>query len=510
MVQKTTFIQKLHNILEDENYRHLICWGNMGASFLVLDSVEFSKSVLPKVFKHNNYTSFVRQLNLYGFHKKNRSYHRHTGTEADRERDSEPREFSHPLFIRSRPDLLVEIRRKATGDKDRSLTSPDLHSHHHASPYNSCHTCAAGRHDHHHSHSSSHPHSHPMDDRRYGGHPHGHGGHGFGGGRDGGPNGSDRESATSGGRSPLSPPHVSPVVNDGVDGKFGFHNRMHPQQHNNNNGNGLGHHNGNGNNNGGMHDVGAGLMGMMGLNGNGSLNNGLANGNSNGAGGMTSEMQSLMMKHLSQLQTNVLELVAELRDVRKRCDAQQAIIEELVREVKSRNNNNNSTSSSSTSGFTNPISIQTSTAQTPQQQSTDDLFFSSASTSTQNRFRTDFSSLPFSVSLSTPTPQPPQQPQQQTPPAPSTSQSSSTPLLPPPSMLASFTRGVGSGAQQQAVATTMPSIGALTGSVGGGGVFGGGKEEAGEKGTDGGNGGEERFLLPTPRGQEWGRRGLWT
>ncbi|KAJ3124618.1 kinase-regulated stress-responsive transcription factor skn7 [Nowakowskiella sp. JEL0407] len=116
MVQKTTFIQKLFKILEEESYSSYICWSQSGTSFLVLNTTEFSKNVLPKVFKHNNYTSFVRQLNLYGFHKLNRSYHRYNATNGDgdgeSERDTAPREFYHPKFILHRPELLGEIRRK--------------------------------------------------------------------------------------------------------------------------------------------------------------------------------------------------------------------------------------------------------------------------------------------------------------------------------------------------------------------------------------------------------------
>ncbi|KAI8587923.1 HSF-type DNA-binding-domain-containing protein, partial [Geranomyces variabilis] len=131
MVQKTCFIQKLHTILESDQYSHLIRWSPAGTSFLVLDSAELSSQVLPTVFKHNNYTSFVRQLNLYGFHKKNRSYHRNNSNNANanannsnatadaddkdtRQSQHEPREFSHPKFLRFRPDLLAEIRRKPT------------------------------------------------------------------------------------------------------------------------------------------------------------------------------------------------------------------------------------------------------------------------------------------------------------------------------------------------------------------------------------------------------------
>jgi hypothetical protein len=38
-----------------------------GAAFYIYDQVEFTQKYLPQYFKHSNYGSFVRQLNLYGF-----------------------------------------------------------------------------------------------------------------------------------------------------------------------------------------------------------------------------------------------------------------------------------------------------------------------------------------------------------------------------------------------------------------------------------------------------------
>ncbi|RKP04119.1 hypothetical protein CXG81DRAFT_8684, partial [Caulochytrium protostelioides] len=64
MVQKTTFIQKLYAILSDSSFQHLIHWHPEGQSFIVEDPAEFARQVLPKEYKHGNFTSFVRQLNL--------------------------------------------------------------------------------------------------------------------------------------------------------------------------------------------------------------------------------------------------------------------------------------------------------------------------------------------------------------------------------------------------------------------------------------------------------------
>ncbi|TKA58764.1 hypothetical protein B0A49_08315, partial [Cryomyces minteri] len=64
------FVQKLSRQVEASNNTNLIRWSDDGNSFLVLNEDEFAKTLIPDLFKHNNYASFVRQLNMYGFHKK--------------------------------------------------------------------------------------------------------------------------------------------------------------------------------------------------------------------------------------------------------------------------------------------------------------------------------------------------------------------------------------------------------------------------------------------------------
>ena len=46
-----------------------ICWTGDGSSFRIRDQTQFAASLLPYYYKHSNMASFVRQLNMYGFHK---------------------------------------------------------------------------------------------------------------------------------------------------------------------------------------------------------------------------------------------------------------------------------------------------------------------------------------------------------------------------------------------------------------------------------------------------------
>ncbi|KAK4033881.1 HSF-type DNA-binding-domain-containing protein [Parachaetomium inaequale] len=105
---QTAFIHKLWSMLEDQKIQHLISWTANADSFVIQPSHEFSK-VLAQYFKHTNISSFVRQLNMYGFHKVSDVFAHGTP-------DSTMWEFKHGNGNFKRGDMigLREIRRRAS------------------------------------------------------------------------------------------------------------------------------------------------------------------------------------------------------------------------------------------------------------------------------------------------------------------------------------------------------------------------------------------------------------
>ncbi|KAF3493028.1 hypothetical protein DY000_02056963 [Brassica cretica] len=59
------FLTKTFEMVDDPNTNHIVSWNRGGISFVVWDPRSFSATILPLYFKHNNFSSFVRQLNTY-------------------------------------------------------------------------------------------------------------------------------------------------------------------------------------------------------------------------------------------------------------------------------------------------------------------------------------------------------------------------------------------------------------------------------------------------------------
>mmetsp|Transcript_377 Transcript_377/g.800 ORF Transcript_377/g.800 Transcript_377/m.800 type:complete len:309 (-) Transcript_377:2728-3654(-) len=90
-IKDMTFSQKVHHILSNPENEKWISWMPHGRSFKVHVPVMFETQVCPKYFNHKRYSSFLRELNNYGF--------KHISKGTDRN------SYYHEFMLKGRPHL---------------------------------------------------------------------------------------------------------------------------------------------------------------------------------------------------------------------------------------------------------------------------------------------------------------------------------------------------------------------------------------------------------------------
>nr|XP_006632884.2 PREDICTED: heat shock factor protein 3-like isoform X2 [Lepisosteus oculatus] len=118
------FVSKLWTLVDNSDTNDTICWSLNGMNFRIIDEQKFTEEILPRYFKHNNLSSFVRQLNMYGFRK---LINIEGGLVKSKKQNV--LEFHHPCFQQGKADLLEFIKRKVSSvrTEDTKISHEDMY-----------------------------------------------------------------------------------------------------------------------------------------------------------------------------------------------------------------------------------------------------------------------------------------------------------------------------------------------------------------------------------------------
>ena len=105
--------------MQEPKNNDIICWNKEGNGFILLDYKRFIKELLSKNFKTEVFSSFIRQLNLYDFHKKKSKKSLNNDLKElsnDKNNTKTFYEFTNANFLRDQPEKINLIKRKTKND----------------------------------------------------------------------------------------------------------------------------------------------------------------------------------------------------------------------------------------------------------------------------------------------------------------------------------------------------------------------------------------------------------
>lgn len=99
---------KLATILSDAKFSDIVSWMPHGRSWRILRPKQFTSDVMPKYFEYDNYNSFIRLVNAWGFRRVT------SGVDQG--------SYYHELFLKGLPHLHRRMRRLAPKQKKKTAS----------------------------------------------------------------------------------------------------------------------------------------------------------------------------------------------------------------------------------------------------------------------------------------------------------------------------------------------------------------------------------------------------
>lgn len=120
--EQNSFVSKLHQMLSDATFKHIIAWLPHGRSWHILQPDLLQRDILPLFFRqkndHPSLSYFMRQVKCWGFHRV-----RTPSVDTD--------SYFHECFLRGMPHLCTHVRRQDRGRPSQeqycqNFTNPDF------------------------------------------------------------------------------------------------------------------------------------------------------------------------------------------------------------------------------------------------------------------------------------------------------------------------------------------------------------------------------------------------
>jgi hypothetical protein len=109
------FVIKLYQMLQEQ--KEVLTWDPDGG--IIIHDRQRLEASLSIYFRHNRFTSFQRQLNNFGFHKKRKPTACLSGTAAQQRKGAA---YDHPLLVGQAPEAVLRLRRDARPRQPRATT----------------------------------------------------------------------------------------------------------------------------------------------------------------------------------------------------------------------------------------------------------------------------------------------------------------------------------------------------------------------------------------------------